>query len=223
MKKYYYNKSDEAFIFPNNVFTKEQIEEIRKPTPPSEIETTTDENGNTFKSVKSSYVKYKLNVLFGFDWRLNIISKDHFPASKEVLVHGILIINSKKKAKREQFGSSFVEYKTTQIENIKRTAPINLGFAYKAAASDCLKKCCSEFGLFWDVYSGEIINTKKEESKPEYQEQKKLERADKFMSKCDNPEDIEFEYSKLFPDGKETKNSNELLNKHLEKFGLINK
>lgn len=220
MKKYYYTKADESFIFPSNVFTKEQIEEIRKPTPPAEIETKEDENGNKFKSVKSSYVKYKLNILFGWDWHFKILSKESLPASREVLVHGILTINSVKKSKREQFGSSFVEHKTTQIDNVKRTSPINLGFAYKAAASDCLKKCCSEFGLFWDVYSGDIINVKKEESKPDYKEQKKLERADKFMSKCDNSEDIEFEYSKLFPEGNETEKSKLLLIKHLERIGI---
>lgn len=219
-KKYYYTKDDYESFLKDAGLTKEQLEEIRKPTPPSEIEYIKDEKGNKLKSVKSSYVTYKLNVLFGWDWELEILSEEFNTAAREVIVKGRLVINSTRQITRSQFGSAKVEYLSSSNDNIRTSRPINLGFSYKAAASDCEKKCASKLGLFWDVYSGEIKKEEQEKNKITPQEKAKLERFDGFAIESYDKDDIKDFYSKVFPEGKETEASKELLNRHFERIGL---
>lgn len=132
--------------------TDQQVLLINEPTPDTEIEIKKDEDGNTYKSVKSYYIKKRLNLIFGFNWRLKVLRSEYYANAGEVVVHGKLILHTKGgDIVREQFGKATVEYS----KKAQRTsaAPSNLGNAFKAAASDCLKKCASEIGIAFDIYN----------------------------------------------------------------------
>lgn len=171
-----------------------QIEEIKKKTPKSAIEILTDEHGREYKSVKGHYLKKKLNIIFGWNWDFEIISKEYFRVSKEALVHGRLTARSQSHTfKREQFGKFNLNIKVDKQGSKTTFYPDNIGNAYKAAATDCLKKCTSEIGICWDVYGQPWPEPIKEPiaKQGDYDEQKVTERIIHFLDKATNIEGID--------------------------------
>jgi hypothetical protein len=185
-----------------------QINELRKRTPSSETQEKQDENGNKYKTVSGSFMKKRLNLIFGWDWDFQIVSKEYFSGANEVIVHGRLTIRSKSLHPiiREQFGKHYLEVKTTSNRNVSRSSVVNIGNGYKSAATDAFKKCASEIGLCWDIYSSESPEGKPGEEKPEmsYDEQKVFERLDTHLSTLNSPEKIEEAFEQFEEDhGKE--------------------
>lgn len=145
------------YFITKHSFTDEQIELINEPTPEEEIEFKEDENGFKYKTVTGAYMKRRMNLIFGHNYDFEILGREYFSAGGEVLVHGRLTVRSGKfTVIKEQFGKHLISlvvksstYRTTQ-------APVNIGNAFKSAATDAFKKCASELGLCRDIYTQEI-------------------------------------------------------------------
>lgn len=161
--KNYFLDNELRSIF-ESYLTDEQILMINEPTPAEYIETKKDEDGHTYKSVKAYYVKKRLNLIFGFGWRFKIIRGEYQANAGECITHGRLTIpTSKGKIIREQFGKSTVEFSKRNTRTT--SSPSNMGNALKASASDSLKKCASEIGICWDIYSQERPEKEKASNK----------------------------------------------------------
>lgn len=201
----------------NSAFTTAQLNEIRKRTPESETEIKTDENGFKYKTIKGSYMKKKMNLVFGWDWDFQIISREYFQASREVIVHGRLTIRSGERTIiKEQFGKHYLTVKTTTNGNATTTASVNIGNGYKSAATDAFKKCASEIGLCWDVYTSE---TKEAEVQPEinHQDKKVYDRLNDFLSKCTIPEEVEATFEHFESNTEVKPEHKELLKSHMQR------
>lgn len=206
-KQKYFSESElKLFSQHNPIFNESQMKIINRKTPKSQIEEKT-ENGITYKSVKASYVKALVNLVTGGNYSFIIKEQSFLSSSKEIRTTASLTIYSNNKAfTREQNGKS-------------ECTAMNAN-SFKASASDAFKKCASEFGFCWDIYSNDITEPEKESS-PELTHKEKtiLDRVDTFLSECKSLEDLEFEYNKAYPEGKETIHSKLLLEKHLNRLG----
>lgn len=181
--------TDEEFAnLENPYFSELQLMLINEPTPEEETEIKEDENGFKYKSVKGSYVKKRLNQIFSFNWDFKIIKTEYFKEANEVITEGELTVLAEKgDIVKQQYGSSLVATKNVNAAGRNFSKPLNLGHSYKASATDALKKCASEIGLFWDIYSQGFPEPEKFAEGVEelsYEEQKKLERFQHFLDKC---------------------------------------
>lgn len=111
-------------------------------TPPEFIKERKGKGGKTFRYVEGGYVVARLNEIFSpIGWDFSII--DERVESGEVVVRGKLMIKDYKQG----YSVSKTQYGTKE-----RHAGVPLGDTLKAAATDCLKKCSSLFGIALDVY-----------------------------------------------------------------------
>lgn len=188
--KNYGTKKEMIDLSEKAILSKDQLFEIRKPTPPSQIDIL-EENGIKIKSVKPDFAKKKLNHVFGFNFNFTIISKEYFKDSNIIIIHGRLSIKiSDNIIIREQFG----ECKTNNN---------NLGNAFKGAATNALKKCMAELGFFWDIYgdSQSLENTEIAPSQKISNDEKvQNKRLEAFLKKAKSLEEIE-KISKQFEKG----------------------
>jgi len=101
--------------------------------------------GTRLRYVETYYIIDQLNKLFAFKWNFEVISE--VADASEIIVKGKLTAFTKDYFPiiKEQFG---------QVDRLKG---VPLGDQKKAAASDCLKKCASLFGIALDVYWGKEI------------------------------------------------------------------
>lgn len=169
MQNDYFFSEQEFKDIQNSAFTDEQLILLREPTPKSEIEIKKDDNQQEYKSVRGHYMKKRMNLIFGFNYDFEIKSKQYFRNSKETLVEGRLTIRSGSFViVKEQFG----KHSNTQ----------ETGNAYKSATTDAFKKCASEIGLCWDIYSQNqkepVLVITKEES---HNAKKITERLEHFL------------------------------------------
>nr|DAX51282.1 MAG TPA: Rad52/22 family double-strand break repair protein [Caudoviricetes sp.] len=156
-----------------NFFNFEQLKKIRHSTPASMVYKRPAKGGRTWKYVKSADVILALNTTFGGFWDFSIITDEATALemavkTKSVVVRGRLTITNPStgvSVTREQYGRKDVAFKKGTNE------PMDFGNDMKAAASDALKKCASQFGLFNDIYrDNELVeikivsNEEKEES-----------------------------------------------------------
>lgn len=156
-----------------NFFNFEQLKKIRHSTPASMVYKRPAKGGSTWKYVKSADVILALNTTFGGFWDFSIITDEATALemavkTKSVVVRGRLTITNPStgvSVTREQYGRKDVAFKKGTNE------PMDFGNDMKAAASDALKKCASQFGLFNDIYrDNELVeikivsNEEKEES-----------------------------------------------------------
>lgn len=156
-----------------NFFNFEQLKKIRHSTPASMVYKRPAKGGGTWKYVKSADVILALNTTFGGFWDFSIITDEATALemavkTKSVVVRGRLTITNPStgvSVTREQYGRKDVAFKKGTNE------PMDFGNDMKAAASDALKKCASQFGLFNDIYrDNELVeikivsNEEKEES-----------------------------------------------------------
>lgn len=140
-------------------FTAKQYELIYAPTPSNQVFKRPGKGGSDFRYVKGSYVKKRLNWIFGSLWSFEILGEiiDH----KQVIIKGKLTILNKRGEPiitKMQFGRADVKFSKATKE------PLDFGNDFKSAATDCLKKCASELGICSDVYA--------EEEKQEFVDQK---------------------------------------------------
>lgn len=149
-------KQDELTLTTNkqNFFNLEQLKKIRHKTPKSMIYERPAKGGGKWKYVKSADVVVALNTTFGGFWDFTVITDeatalDIAIKTKSVVVKGKLTITNPStgvSVTREQYGRKDVMF------NKGTNQPLDFGNDMKAAASDALKKCASQFGLFNDIY-----------------------------------------------------------------------
>lgn len=115
---------------------------IQVSTPVEFIKQRPGKGGKTFTYVEGGYVIARLNQIFSpVGWDFEVISERIEPT--EVVVRGKITIKDHKNG----FSISKTQYGTKE-----RNAGVPLGDTLKAAATDCLKKCASLFGIGLDVY-----------------------------------------------------------------------
>jgi hypothetical protein len=201
-------------------FNKEQIKLLSKPTPDKEIEIKIDEDGNKYKTVKGSYMKRQMNLIFGFNYDFQIVSREFI--SGETLVHGRLTVRSSKLTIiKEQFGKNNVSFTTKTSGNRTVSSAANIGNSYKAAATDAFKKCASELGLCWDIYSQEPEEPKKEvpEAKEATEQAQKItERFIHFLKISTSAQAVENVISNFYANSGETDIRKALSEEYRNKF-----
>ena len=105
--------------------------------------TFTDPRGFTY--VTGEQVVSRLNDVFGpFGWSFEVVQQVHDQESDEIIVQGRMRVYDAASGNwimREQFGSQKINRRRDS------GAPVELGFDYKGATTDCLKKCASLFGV----------------------------------------------------------------------------
>ena len=121
---------------------------LEKPFSPDQIKQREGVFGDVLDYVEASAVIYRLNEAFEAEWMFEIL--DHHIYEKEVVVLGKLTAQGIAKC---QFGKS----KITLTKDEKRQ--VSIGDDLKAAASDCIKKCATLWGiglhLYMDVSNGD--------------------------------------------------------------------
>lgn len=206
----------------NPIFNEAQMKIINRKTPASEVEIKEDKSGHKYKSIKASYVKAVLMIVTGGNYDFEIKSREFIASTKEVLVEARLTIFTEgNSVARDQFGQHHLNVKSTTNEAGNKTyySASDIGNGYKAAASDAFKKCLSEFGFFRDIYGQEHAEKKKEEQAPtlKHGDNKKLERLSHFLKECKDVQQVEYVYEKWLYTAKETEDSKNLLQEHMNR------
>jgi hypothetical protein len=117
---------------------------LEKPFMPEQIKRRQGADGDVFDYVEGSAVIQRLNECFESEWIFEI--QDHRIYDEEVVVLGKLTAQGVAKC---QFGKSRI----TRAK--KDNSIVSLGDDLKAAATDCLKKCATLFGVGLHLYFGE--------------------------------------------------------------------
>jgi hypothetical protein len=145
----------ELSLVENNSLNSRQLSFLLKKTPDKYVKERPAKGGGTWKYVSGGYVRKCLNLMFGWDWDFEILSEK--VENGEAIVKGKLTcrLNGRQIVKM-QFGNKDVVYKK-QSDKDKELGlprePLSIGNDYKAAATDCLKKCAAEIGIASDIYS----------------------------------------------------------------------
>src|SRR5262249_41670986 len=116
-------------------------ETLEKPFAPQQIKRRQGMNGDVLDYIEGCAVIQRLNECFDAEWIFEI--QEHHVYDEEVVVLGKLTAQGVSKS---QFGKS-------RITRSKKDNPtISLGDDPKAAATDCLKKCATLFGVGLHLY-----------------------------------------------------------------------
>jgi len=116
---------------------------LERPFMPEQIKRRQGTDGDVFDYVEGCAVIQRLNECFEAEWIFDI--QDHRIYDDEVVVLGKLTAQGVAKS---QFGKSRI----TRAK--KDNSIISLGDDLKAAATDCLKKCATLFGVGLHLYFG---------------------------------------------------------------------
>lgn len=144
-------------------FNEAQVDFLLQRTPPSEVKRRQGKGGRTFSYVEHGYVTERLNLVFGFNWDFEVTDKQIL--DDEVIVEGRLTVRTPQGQTivKHQFGGADIERHTT---GPKAGRPLSIADNYKAAASDCLKKCASLLGIGLDLYGREMEPSDEEAQAP---------------------------------------------------------
>lgn len=124
---------------------------LEKEFEPSQIKRRRGPFGNDLDYVEAADVIRRLNQAFDGEWSFEII--EHQQMFDEVVVLGKLTAQ----------GISKMQFGNHQITKAKKDgAVVNIGFDLKAAASDCLKKASTHFGVALHLYSENIADEPRE-------------------------------------------------------------
>lgn len=119
------------------------LDVLTRPFAPSEVKQRTTADGRTFDYVEAHSVMTRLNEAFQGAWSFRVLQ--HHLLDTEVVVLGEL---SAEGCVKQQFGSA--------LRDREQGNGLSLGDTLKAAASDCLKKCATEFGVALELYMGAV-------------------------------------------------------------------
>jgi len=119
---------------------------LEKPFEPSQIKQREGNFGKTLDYIEGHAVIQRLNDAFESEWSFSILKNDVLKETDEVIVLGELRAANVVKT---QFGSS----KITRAKGSGE--PISLADDYKAAATDCLKKCATMLGVGLHLYNSD--------------------------------------------------------------------
>ena len=125
--------------------------------------------GKMLDYVGSHYVIERLNQAMEGYWSFRIV--EHMVLEEEVIVLGEL---SSHGISHQQFGSSSI------TRGKQDNQPVSIGDDLKGAASDCLKKCATQFGVGLHLYGLEIKpngNGGKESATPQPEEEETEEQS----------------------------------------------
>jgi hypothetical protein len=116
-------------------------ETLEKPFAPGQIKRRQGTNGDVLDYIEGCAVIQRLNECFDAEWIFDI--QEHRVYDDEVVVLGKLTAQGVSKS---QFGKSRI------TRSRKDNAILSLGDDLKAAATDCLKKCATLFGVGLHLY-----------------------------------------------------------------------
>lgn len=141
-----------------------QLVAIQAKTPKEFIKQRKGRGGKFFSYVEGGYTTAKLNQIFGcLNWEFEILErgetqrKTENNTEGEVWVFGKLSIIDHKTGNRvgkSQFGGHPIH------------SGVPIGDAYKAASTDCLKKCAALYGISLDIYWGMLDSEPKNNQTP---------------------------------------------------------
>lgn len=128
--------------------TVRQLLTIGEVTPTEQVYERKGKAGKMFKYVRGSYIKDRLNKIFGWMWDFEVVQ--HGVEKNLIWVLGKLTVKDMKghTITKMQFGRADVKYYRD-----KSKGTVDFGNDLKAATTDALKKCASELGIARDVYS----------------------------------------------------------------------
>jgi len=160
-----------------------QLNYLLGATPRKYIQTRPAKGGGTWDYVSIGYINKVLNLMFGWNWDFQIISKEYDLEIGQCVVQGRLTCRTATSTIiKEQFGEQDIKFRK---DNKK---PLNLGNDLKGAASDSLKKCASLIGIAGDVYY-----------KDEFQAVKvtpprntKADQFKRYLSECTDHQEVDF-------------------------------
>ncbi len=139
------------------------LEALTKPFEEERIQQRKGRFGKMLDYVGSHYVIERLNQAMEGYWSFRIV--EHLILEDEVIVLGEL---SSHGITHQQFGSSSI------TRGKQDNQPVSIGDDLKGAASDCLKKCATQFGVGLHLYGLEIKpngNGGKESANPQPEEE----------------------------------------------------
>lgn len=184
-------------LMTNSPFTAEQLSIFYQKTPEDKLMKRPAKGGGTWDFIKTGYAIDTLNRVFGYLWSFEVLTSLEEAAkmagSGVVVVKGRLTVYANRiRLVKEQFGRCEVKFKTKYDDSLKEKVPtkefLDFGNDMKGAASDALKKCASEFGLFRDVYHKDdfqemdVISTDEKQQR----ENEAIEKAKEDMRKAEN-------------------------------------
>lgn len=104
--------------------------------------------GAEIEYVTGEQVTSRLNTVLGFqNWSFRVVQHDLNVEADEMWVLGELTVDvGDKTIRRQQFGSQKIKRSRTS------GVPLDIGFDFKGAATDCLKKCASLIGVGLYLY-----------------------------------------------------------------------
>lgn len=130
------------------ILSVDQLNTVIGKTPAKAKKTRPAKGGGTWTYVSGSYMKKKLNMLFGWNWDFEIVNEQILLEAGEVVVKGKLTCRSNGVTiVKMQYGNKDIMFKKGT------TTPLSIGNDMKAAATDALKKCAAELGIAQDVYA----------------------------------------------------------------------
>lgn len=134
-------------------FSNRQINLLMKKTPEKFVKERTIRGGGKAKFVQIQYVIGMLNLITGYRWDFEIVNEKEI--SGQIIVCGKLTVATKdgNTITKTQYGGA--EIKKYSKDHEKAGEPMDISSDYKAAASDCIKKCSSLMGIAWDVYGND--------------------------------------------------------------------
>ena len=164
---------DELSKVKDNLLNTDQLNFLFAKTPAKHIYERPAKGGGKWKYVTGVRVKKVLNLMFGWNWDFIIDKFDVNMEARQVIVLGKLVVRSGgQEIIKTQFGRADIKFKTEtrkddkgnvimKKDNYGKMKPerfptnqsLDLGNDLKAAATDALKKCASEFGIASDVYA----------------------------------------------------------------------
>ncbi|MCH7679477.1 hypothetical protein IID10_08945 [candidate division KSB1 bacterium] len=96
------------------------------------------------------YVKKVLNYAFGFNWDFEVV--EHGKEENHIWVLGKLTVKGFDNKTKSEGRISKMQFGRSEVKMKKTGGMLDFGNDLKAACTDSLKKCASEFGIASDIY-----------------------------------------------------------------------
>lgn len=178
-------KLEDLTLVNNPSLNSKQVDWILKRTPAGAIKTRPGKGGGSWKYVKGVYILKVLNMMFGFDWDFEVL--EQWTEGGEAIVKGRLTCRNAdgKAITKTDFGNKEIICKRGTDK------PLSLGNDYKAAATDCLKRCARQIGIAQDVYNPDDYKEVRVDTTAERVDQlTELERFCRFVSECTTKDEL---------------------------------
>jgi len=143
-------EESELSLVDNNSMNAKQLKLMLSKTPQKYVRQRPAKGGGTWDYVSGGYIKKCLNLMFGWDWDFEVVSKE--VQFGEAIVLGKLTCRTNGKTiVKMQFGNKDIIYKREPVDGVR--VPLSIGNDFKSATTDALKKCASEIGIASDIFN----------------------------------------------------------------------